>query len=295
MRQPVPSSMLIQKDSVLKTFCQRWGLPYAGAFICVIFLATIGYWIAIKRNTGLLPTYNTGSASNTDSASNLSFWDCLHFSTVTISSLGYGDIRPIGIGRFIAGVEVLLGLTIVGLWISCLASRRTEILLERIHGHAIDERFKEFRESIQRLSNEYEQLAASSATNSSNRRFSSGAESTEGVLDELHAAVDGVARYLRYEVKERHFFETTGARPFGRLLGAATESVGKLKVSTTGMMASFPTKRLHGGNVFRLSQIVQRFEVIARCACEQSPHQEHQSAGKLLAAAINEFDTDNLL
>jgi len=34
---------------------------------------------------------------------------CLYFSTITLLSVGYGDIIPIGIGRWIAMIEALLG------------------------------------------------------------------------------------------------------------------------------------------------------------------------------------------
>ncbi|MGG0237825.1 ion channel [Bacillus rhizoplanae] len=36
---------------------------------------------------------------------------CLYFSAITLLSVGYGDITPIGIGRWIAIVEALIGYT----------------------------------------------------------------------------------------------------------------------------------------------------------------------------------------
>ncbi|WP_369901157.1 ion channel [Bacillus manliponensis] len=36
---------------------------------------------------------------------------CLYFSAVTLLSVGYGDVTPIGIGRWIAIVEALMGYT----------------------------------------------------------------------------------------------------------------------------------------------------------------------------------------
>ncbi|EEL83844.1 hypothetical protein bcere0028_4500 [Bacillus cereus AH1271] len=37
---------------------------------------------------------------------------CLYFSAVTLLSVGYGDIAPIGIGRWIAIAEALIGYTL---------------------------------------------------------------------------------------------------------------------------------------------------------------------------------------
>lgn len=40
------------------------------------------------------------------------FQESLYFSAITLLSVGYGDVVPIGIGRWIAVVEALLGYTI---------------------------------------------------------------------------------------------------------------------------------------------------------------------------------------
>lgn len=36
---------------------------------------------------------------------------CLYFSAVTLLSVGYGDVTPVGIGRWIAIIEALIGYT----------------------------------------------------------------------------------------------------------------------------------------------------------------------------------------
>ncbi len=42
------------------------------------------------------------------------FGSCLYFSVVTFTSLGYGDIFPVGWGRALACTEVVLGLSLFG-------------------------------------------------------------------------------------------------------------------------------------------------------------------------------------
>ena len=37
---------------------------------------------------------------------------CLYFSAVTLLSVGYGDVTPVGIGRWVAIVEALIGYTL---------------------------------------------------------------------------------------------------------------------------------------------------------------------------------------
>jgi len=45
---------------------------------------------------------------------NISFSDAFYFSTTTITTLGYGDITPVGIFRFFVIIEVLMGLIYTG-------------------------------------------------------------------------------------------------------------------------------------------------------------------------------------
>lgn len=46
--------------------------------------------------------------------SNLTFSDAFYFSTTTITTLGYGDIMPLGVFRYFVIAEVLLGLIYTG-------------------------------------------------------------------------------------------------------------------------------------------------------------------------------------
>jgi hypothetical protein len=44
----------------------------------------------------------------------IDFEDCLYFSVVTYTSLGFGDLLPVSHARLIAGVESLNGLLLIG-------------------------------------------------------------------------------------------------------------------------------------------------------------------------------------
>lgn len=68
----------------------------------------------------------------------------IYFSIVTVSSLGYGDMHPMGVSKAFACAEVLIGLAVVGIMIakvtsqplsyhvSCLFSSDTQSRLEKI-------------------------------------------------------------------------------------------------------------------------------------------------------------------
>lgn len=53
------------------------------------------------------------------------FMSCLYFSTVTFTTVGYGDITPLNLSVFLSAVEMFLGLTMTGIWTATLARKIT--------------------------------------------------------------------------------------------------------------------------------------------------------------------------
>lgn len=56
-----------------------------------------------------------------------SYLECLYFSTVTITTLGYGDIIPLDeVGQIVTASEALLGVVAIGLFLNAIASARSD-------------------------------------------------------------------------------------------------------------------------------------------------------------------------
>ena len=53
------------------------------------------------------------------------FMSCLYFSTVTFTTVGYGDITPLNLSVFLSAIEMFLGLTMTGIWTATLARKIT--------------------------------------------------------------------------------------------------------------------------------------------------------------------------
>src|SRR5205807_1918707 len=72
----------------------------------------------------------------------ITFFDCLYFSIVTFTSLGYGDIVPTSYGRLAASLEVIRGLAFLGLAIAKLSSMKQSYLIAQLYARDAQERLE---------------------------------------------------------------------------------------------------------------------------------------------------------
>jgi len=72
----------------------------------------------------------------------------LYFSGVTITTLGYGDILPLGFGRLVAVLLAVGGLTIIAVLISKVSSERESSMLLLLHTSDVERRISGFRASM---------------------------------------------------------------------------------------------------------------------------------------------------
>ena len=68
------------------------------------------------------PTPDSAERSGEQYGATMELALCVYYSTVTFTTLGYGDFQPIGWGRAIAGLEALVGYLVLGIIASSAAS-----------------------------------------------------------------------------------------------------------------------------------------------------------------------------
>jgi len=73
--------------------------------IIEIVIFAFGYYLVLT-----MPSMGDMSGNSSDFVSLI---DCIYFSFVTYTTIGYGDIFVHGYARYITGVEALLGLTLI--------------------------------------------------------------------------------------------------------------------------------------------------------------------------------------
>jgi hypothetical protein len=106
----------------------------------LLFCATL-FW--------LLTPYGNGT-----NQTKLDWFNALYFSIITFSSLGYGDILPVGCGKLISSIEVLLGLLLTAIFIGKIASERQYVMLRLIYTSTHQRRLVELEQEFERLNDE---------------------------------------------------------------------------------------------------------------------------------------------
>lgn len=83
----------------------------------------------------------------------------LYFSFVTATSVGFGDVLPIGPARALAIAEAVAGLLIFGAIISKLVSRRQERLVEETHRIAFEDRLDRVQTNLHLVLSDLQAIA----------------------------------------------------------------------------------------------------------------------------------------
>jgi rhodanese-related sulfurtransferase len=135
-RVPARLSQMRRFDrSILSLIHRRSALQLFLVWIGMILLSGVGYWlVALLTKDGLV---EAGTPIGTDLQG---FGNALYFSFVTATSIGYGDILPVGIARVVAVAEAISALLIFGAVVAKFVSHRQDELVSEIHRITFEER-----------------------------------------------------------------------------------------------------------------------------------------------------------
>jgi len=136
------------------------------------------------------------------------FLTALYFSFVTATSVGYGDVVPVGWMRALAIVEAASGLLIFGFVISKFLSRRQDELISEIHLISFEERLDRIQTNLHLVLSELQQVSedCAGASAEGSPRSLVRAESTvlvfSGELRTIHDLLYRPQRALSEEILE---------------------------------------------------------------------------------------------
>ena len=130
-------------DSIAELINRLSTLQLFLVWIGTVLLCGFGYWVgALAGEHGLIEANRPIAPDIHGLAS------ALYFSFVTATSVGYGDVLPVGFARLIAIVEAVTALLVFGAVISKFVSHRQDQMVGEIHRVTFDERLDRVQSNL---------------------------------------------------------------------------------------------------------------------------------------------------
>ena len=242
---------------------------YLIAFLAVVLVCG---WLY-----SLLTVYGHGV-----NASALSFLEGVFFSIVTVSSLGYGDIYPVGFSRVIAGAEVLFGLVLMGIMIAKVSSRRLSYHVQRLFASEAQQRLDSFTDRFARiqavlartarwLGDLYEQTPSPRPPS---RDKAEVLTEFRRVIERLHTASIALREYFDLECRQHAYFKVApdaSVRRVGKSLEEVLYRLGQLIIS---LPAAARPEAIDGASRELMRRVLTNLDRVAEVVQDQCPDQE---------------------
>jgi hypothetical protein len=158
--------------SVLDLVQQRSTLQLFMIWIGTILLSGSCFWLG-----ALIGKHGLVEGGRPLGADLNGFVSALYFSFVTATSIGYGDIVPVGAGRMIAVAEAITALLIFGAVVAKFVSHRQEELVSEIHRLTFEERLDRIESNLHMVISDLLSITAMSETSAPLNRITTRLES----------------------------------------------------------------------------------------------------------------------
>ena len=123
---------------------------HIGAFIAAVVCFGVTYTLLTQCDHGIGRDYMA--------LDDATIFTGIYFSIVTISSLGYGDMHPMGISRVLACIEVLFGLVMIGVMIAKVTSQRLSYRVERLFSSDAQKQLERFDTKFASFRGDFEEV-----------------------------------------------------------------------------------------------------------------------------------------
>lgn len=130
-----------------------------GSWLAIVAGFGVFYWTVEALGLGHLREGGTPLVGNLHG-----LWASIYFSFVTATSVGFGDVTPVGFLRLAAICEAALGLLLFGIVISRFVSRRQDQLMEELHKLAWEDRLGRVRANLHMVVTELQGIGLSCGT-----------------------------------------------------------------------------------------------------------------------------------
>jgi hypothetical protein len=116
-----------------------------------ILCAAVGYYV--------LSVTSPANGLRLATEGSVNFFSALYFSVITATTVGYGDVTPIGFSQLIAAVQAILTYFLAGMFVTKLLGFRQEAALDQVHRLTMDALMHRMRERLYVVRRDFETAA----------------------------------------------------------------------------------------------------------------------------------------
>ncbi len=146
-------------------------------------------------------------------------WNALYFSVATATTVGYGDLAPLGWSRLFAGTEAVMGFLGLSIFIAKLVGHKQEMLLRQVHGLSFEHMLHQTRESLFLIRRDFDQILSEMGGKGSLSQKSW--ENTAIALSMCETCLDDIPHFYQ---KDKSFY-TLDSKREGLLLDAVKRTL----------------------------------------------------------------------
>ena len=175
----------------------------------------------------LLTQCGHGIGRDDTALDNATIFTGIYFSIVTISSLGYGDMHPMGISKILACIEVLFGLAMIGIMIAKVTSQRLSYRVKRLFSSDAQKRLEDIAAKFDTSRLEVDEILSDYDTPLAEDKDKSTLISRfRKVISDLQSSCIELRDYLSYEIGQQdNYFEVAPANAMMRVGGAVKDTI----------------------------------------------------------------------
>lgn len=258
------------EDVSLLTYVLSFGGVVLGAGVVYTLLSPAGH----------------GMGHGTTAVEAPSLFDGIYFSIVTVSSLGYGDIQPLGFSKAIVCFEVLFGLAFMGIVVAKLTSRRLSYHVQRLFSADAQRRLDEFavrfeeleresRTTIRTISKAYQPTPGQTVSRDSDK--AQAGQLFQRLIEGLNAACATLADYLGREVQQTGYFDIAPVEAMQRLAKALDQGVFNIGQLIVGLFPETRMEILDQSNRDRISTIIK--DLLKLCTITEGHAKDPKTRG----------------
>ena len=187
----------------------------------------------------LLTPIGHGIGQNLTPLSDITLPGGIYFSIVTVSSLGYGDMHPVGVSKAIAGSEVLIGLAVIGIMIAKVTSQRLSYHVSSLFSSKAQERLEniatdldntkyKFADITQKYASDYQITPGGKSTGNGASPSSDFQEVCRKAIGDFERKCVTLYDYFSDEVTQGNYFQSVPASAIVQVGDAVDDAFWKL-------------------------------------------------------------------